>query len=578
MNNNILKKINCGCVIKKIFSYIKVERSLKIIKPNKEIQNKIDISLFHYQYYYFFLLFKTEKIETIYDIIYSPYLKLFPKYIKYNLILKFIESRKLFKNDYIYLNINDENILSLIQKLNEKENINYIIGNIEEVKYDIFNKGNYHDKISWIIRSDENNINKILFDYDYFPNNKSSKNMIYKNIKYMNINLHFSGNTYDVSLFDNLEYLSLSLRTYNKYIYEGKIKIIISENQYKNIKTLKIIELKSVYYTIKNIIFTNEKNNENNFFENLKELYINEKLINKIKFNPKNLQKLHIIYDYRDFLYTIDYIENSINNIIEKYLFLTNLNISFYYKGENESNSIYELINEICTFFFNSMPDIENLSLNFYLNEYETCFIKKIRNTKLKFKFKGKFFPNFIESHLDKIEEIELSGYNKKYNLNIEENNAISSITKIRILNAPLNILTIQSFSSLKVLSLNIENIILFKEFPLFSLDSTIKFYNLEYLLLNTETIDIIAKVTNNFDNIQNLRFLCIICKYICSTVFPYHRDIIKKCNKLRRLNTLIIHNSILNEVNLVNIYYSEYPELKNTNIRFCVLSDNLSK
>ena len=269
---------------------------------------------------------------------YSSYLKLFPKDIKYNLILKLIEARKLFKNDYIYLGVNDKNIISLIQKLKEKESINYIIGNIEEQKYDIYNKTNYHDKISWIIREDENIMNKILFDYDYFPNIKSSKNMIYKNIKYMNITLNFSGNTYDVSLFDNLEYLSLSLRTYNRFIFEGKIKIIISENQYKNIKTLKIIELKDIYYTIKNIIFTNEKNNENNFFENLKELYLNENLINKIKFNPKNLQKLHMIYDYRDFLYTIDDIKNSINNIIEKYLFLTNLNFSFYYKYDEYKN------------------------------------------------------------------------------------------------------------------------------------------------------------------------------------------------------------------------------------------------
>ena len=310
-------------------------------------------------------------------------------------------------------------------------------------------------------------------------------------------------------------------------------------------------------------------------------MYINENLINKIKFNPKNLQKLHMIYDYRDFLYTIDDIKNSINDIIEKYLFLTNLNISFYYKYDeykNESNLIYEIIDEISTFIFNTMPDIENISLDFYSNEYETCFIKKIRNKKFKFKYKGESFPNFIESHLDKIEEIELSGYNKKCKLIIEENNSISSITKIRISNAPFNTLTIQSFSSLNILSLKIENIILFKEFPLFSSDSSIKFYNLEYLLLNTEAIDIINKVTNNFDNIPNLRFLSIICNYIFSTDFPYHRDIIKKCVKLRRLHTLIINNSIVMEVNLVNIYYSKYPELKNTNIRFCVLSDNLIK
>lgn len=141
-----------------------------------------------------------------------------------------------------------------------------------------------------------------------------------------------------------------------------------------------------------------------------------------------------------------------------------------------------------------------------------------------------------------------------------------------------LNTLTIKSFSSLNVLSLEIENIILSKDFPLFYRDSIIKFNNLEYLSLNTETSYIITNITNTFDNIPNLRFLSLICKYICNTVFSYDKEIIIKCAKLKKLHTLIINdtnNSILNEAYL---YYSKYPELKNINIRFCVFSNYLIK
>ena len=590
MSNNLWQNISCKYILKKVFSYIKVPRSLEIIKANKEIQDKLEISLYHYQYYYFFTLFKTEKIESINDILYSPYLKIFPENIKYELILKLIEVKKLFKNDYIYLDINDKNIIPLIKKVEEKKNINYIIVNIEEHKYKSDDIIKYHDNISYNIKMYKINTNKILFDYDYFQNinNKS----LSQNVIYLNINLdEFSGNTYDISLFDNLEYLSLSLKAYNKYMLEEKIKIILSENQYKNIKTLKIIELNDVYYTIKNIVFETIKKNENNIFENLKELHINEKLINKIKFNPENLQKLNIVYDYRDYLYTIDIIENSIIDIIENYLPLTNLNISFFYK-KNESNSLHELIEETSTLIFNSFLNLDNLSFDFWdlhesasyqrYFEYFKCSIKKIQNRKSKYKFKAEhIIPDFIESYLDKIEEIEFSGFRERKNFfAIEENNSISSITKMRInytLNT-FNTFKIQSFSSLNILSLEIENIILHKDFPLFSGNSLIKFNNLEYILLNTETIDIIINLTNNFDNIPNLRFLSLISKYICSTVFPYDREIINKCVKLRKLHTLIINDTINSNINKANIYYKKYPELKNTNIRFCVFSNNLMK
>ena len=585
---NLREKVSCKYILKKIFSLIKVTKALNIIKINKEIKEKLDISLFHYQYYYFFILFKTEKIETIDNMIDSPYLKKFPENVKNELIIKYIEAKKLFKNDYIYLNMENNNHISLIQKLKEKEVFNYIIGNIEERNYyKIENvEKDYYNALK-IIRMDKNNIEKILFDYNFFfdrdNNNISTMELNYQNIKYLYINLNnFDGKEYDISLFNNLEYLSMSLNSNNENIVKKEIKIIISEEQYKNIKTLKIIESKEVYYLIKNIIFETEKKAKKHFFENIKELHVREKLLNKINFTPKKLQILNIVYDYRDNLYTIDYIQNSLLEIKKKYSLLNDFNISFYYR-ENQSNSLNDLIKEISDYIFNIIPDIEKLNfyeLYYYIywekySEHFKCYFKKIPNKKSKYIFKGFNVPfNSIASHLDKIEEIDLTGnYDSILLLPNKEKNFISSLTKIRIKYYRNNNITlylpIKSFSSLKALDLDIDNIYLYNNFPLFT-ESTIKFYNLEYLSLNTETIGIINGLISNFDNIPNLRFLSIISKYICYTVFPYLKDIINKSKLLKKLYTLIIDD--INDFILkdVNEYYSIFPELKKTNIRFC--------
>ena len=585
---NLREKVSCKYILKKIFSLIKVTKALNIIKINKEIKEKLDISLFHYQYCYFFILFKTEKIETIDNMIDSPYLKKFPENVKNELIIKYIEAKKLFKNDYIYLNMENNNHISLIQKLKEKEVFNYIIGNIEERNYyKIENvEKDYYNALK-IIRMDVHNVDKILFDYNFFfdrdNNNISTMELNYQNIKYLYINLNnFDGKEYDISLFNNLEYLSMSLNSNNENIVKKEIKIIISEEQYKNIKTLKIIESKEVYYLIKNIIFETEKKAKKNFFENIKELHVREKLLNKINFTPKKLQILNIVYDYRDNLYTIDYIQNSLLEIKKKYSLLNDFNISFYYR-ENQSNSLNDLIKEISDYIFNIIPDIEKLNfyeLYYYIywekySEHFKCYFKKIPNKKSKYIFKGINIPfNSIASHLDKIEEIDLTGnYDSILLLPNKEKNFISSLTKIRIKYYRNNNITlylpIKSFSSLKALDLDIDNIYLYNNFPLFT-ESTIKFYNLEYLSLNTETIGIINGLISNFDNIPNLRFLSIISKYVCHTVFPYQKDIINKSKLLKKLYTLIIDD--INDFILkdVNEYYSIFPELKKTNIRFC--------
>lgn len=592
MDYSLWENISSKFILKKNFSYIKVSRALIIIKTNKRIRSNLEISLFHYHYYYCCTLFKTVNIESINDILYSHYLQSFPKDVRYDLALNLIKNRKLFKDEYAYLNIDDKISKDFIQKIKEKQiknDFNFIIGNIESKKKDESTKIKYKEDILDIISPDI--IDKILFDFSFFPEPKLSKNY-QQNIKFLHIDI-YPGETYNISFLDNLEYLSITLDLVYKEKNSNKrdIKIIVTEIQIQNIKSLKIIESIKAYYTLNNIIFETENKNDKKYFKNLKELNISEALINKIKFNSKKLQKLNIIYDFRDRVYSIDYLENSFIDLLEQYSSLTCLNISLYYVTDYGKND--EFFKKIFPLFFIKIQNIENYSFYFWnlhknnnwkeYIEYFKLLIKSLPNKK--FILKGENMPiDIYQNYFKEIEKIDLYTIyrRKKCYLYIEENNSISSLKKI-IINKSIDdtlYLPIKSFSSLNYLELNINDIYFKKEFPLFSKDSSIRFNNLEYISLNTEKIDMINALVNNFTNIPNLRFLSIICKHICNTTFPYLPEIISKIVVLKKLHTLIIKDDNSGKHNSydVNQYYSIFPELKNTNIKFCCISYLQSK
>ena len=295
---------------------------------------------------------------------------------------------------------------------------------------------------------------------------------------------------------------------------------------------------------------------------------------------------MNIVYDYRNNAYSIEYLQNSINNILLKYSSLTHLNILFFCI-KDAFNFTYEFIPLVIKFLFDSIQNIENFSFKFYflyqknihfdLEKIKELKIKNIRNKKSKFIIKGKNIPfEIFEQYFYDIEEIDLSyTYAKNQSqLFIEENNSISSITKIRINSSGLKdilYIPIKSFSSLKSLQLEIDNIHFTKNFPLFLKDSTINFDNLEYLEIHFN--DKINILFENISHIPNLRVLSIINKNICNTVFPYHKEIIPKCMKFNKLHTLIIDESKNTKLEIINKYYSIYPELKKTKIKFCSLS-----
>ena len=377
-NISIWEGISSKYILKEIFSYLKLQKSLEIIKINKKLRNIYDISLFHYQSYYFFTLFKNLKIETISDILESSYIDIFPEDAKYELIWRLIEKRKLFKNDDFYLIRNNKGNALLTRKLMEKrkdKNLNYFFGGIEDEE-DSHNVFVYHSNIREIEQIDKNIMNKILYTNDFLRYEMIEKYI--KAVKYLNININNDdfGELCDISHFINLEYLSISKGFRYKYQKYNKLILKLSETQIKNIKTLKIHESKEISNTLNDIIITTNPdiNNDKIVFEKLEELHIKESLINKINFNPTNLKKFNIVYDYRKNAYSIEDLQNSINNVILKYLSLTHLNILFFYTA-GLTSFFYEFIPLMLKFLFDTIQSIEKFSFNFYLLYQKKSFL-----------------------------------------------------------------------------------------------------------------------------------------------------------------------------------------------------------
>ena len=490
MEDSKLEKIKSKYVIRLIFSLIKTRKSLQIIKINKELMERIDINLFHYQLYCLYSILKSTEIYNFNDIIDSPYMKLFPENVKYEIIFRLMKKEKL--QGVNYINIYDEEKISLIMKFMDTFNNEFIIGDKEISKYFEKDKDKYRDAVISIISNDKKMIQKILYDSHLFENEKNYKNKIdYKDVKYLNVSNYIS----KIPLFDNLKYLSLS----------GDLYFLkLSENQFKNIKVFKRYESAEEHFYNKHLWLVN-KNNREGKFQNLEELYIKETFLNDIQFAPEKLKKLNLIFDFRDKIYTFEYIINTLNIIIENYSSLVDLNIEFFYVS-NESMYYDEFIKKIFNYIFNLINNLENISFKFnylecykYTNESkilsELLVIMDIKNKRGKIMIKDTMIDiSLLEPMFNNIEEIELliscpkhsfSTVNNNIVLLIDENNSMSKITKLKV-----NIqesyfnsmyIPIKSFSSLTFLKFEIDKIVSTINFPLFK-NPEIKFDNLEYL------------------------------------------------------------------------------------------------
>ena len=563
MEKCLFEQISSKYIRRTIISYLTMRKVLKLFKYSKKHRKLFGITESNYQYYNIFRILKNNKIETINDIIYSPYIQFLPKNSQYEMISNLVLKTGHFINKPIILNIKDILIEFLIKEKNSNKFLINVNSNFFEKKNNINDviiqeKNNDGDtKYFTELNIIKNNIDIILFNlrFNKIINGKIIKSEILQNVKYLNINFINDYEDYnriiDISYFKYLEYLSIE---------EIKnIKIVFSKDQYKNIKILKIYSNLEI---------------EENKFENLTELHTISNNLLQLNFNCLNLTKLYLKYNKYD----------KINvELIQSFKNLTYLNIVFeeYY---NEELLIIQK-------FLYLVPNLKYFRINFYQFYLGNILDIKYKfeiyfNQKLEFEIydycKKKHFPfdTLIQLYLYNIEEINLINSQSEIILSIKENYKCN-INKVRIIggNKEFLVIPIKSYQSLSVLELRINDIIFKEQFPLFTKNSKVQFSKLEYLDLRTNTITIIEELLENFCNIPNIQFLCIINQ----NIGYYKKRIISECTLLKKLHTLIIGKpsdihldskiTTLNMLDNNHEYYNIYPGLKKTTINYCYFS-----
>ena len=129
--DNLLKNIKAKYILKEIFKYLRYDKSLEIITYNKEIQNRLDISINNYKDYL------STEIEII------------PKENKYG---KFLNNNYSDKPYYhIYINDNEKEIKKDYFDINDKvTKIKLIIDYEVKSFYSLFYDCKYIKKINFM--------------------------------------------------------------------------------------------------------------------------------------------------------------------------------------------------------------------------------------------------------------------------------------------------------------------------------------------------------------------------------------------------------------------------------------------
>ena len=171
-NNNMFENIKSNYILNEIFDHLKINIKLKIIKYNKNIQNKLKIDLDDYidEYY------KTE-IEII------P-----KKYIGKNVNNNyFIKIQYMYLKTHCHIYFNDDKVGAIRTYLTNKDNVSKI-KIILDKKYDHFNKlfegCNCIEKVNFI-KCNRNDIEDLSYMFYYC---KSLREINFSNFNANNIN------------------------------------------------------------------------------------------------------------------------------------------------------------------------------------------------------------------------------------------------------------------------------------------------------------------------------------------------------------------------------------------------------
>ena len=383
-------------VLQNLFSYLKNKRKFKIIKYNKYLHKKLEISnkelffknkLQTYNYFYiktYWNQFQNDFKGIINKDSYNLFLNILSKLYNFNLKLNDEDFNSLINNSYFKKNVHI--IIEDLNKLDIKFGLDYMKEHLNDFKNNI----NMYNFLILINKIKDINLNKICLN----------NNVDQMFIEYLN----------KYEIFNNLKEIEISISNLNLFVdlkiicpKINKLKCFIDNNFKYNNK-----EIMNIFPNIITLtIFIQNKFDLNDFMNYLKDtkiqnLYINCEYEEEIKLNSKII--LDNIKDLRIDIYQNNYLLSDIFNYIEfrkleSYEINCNLNELIKINMEQNENNDYNYVN---IFLFDIVNNKEQFIFNKFI--YLPQKIQKLKYLKINlntFSFDiqyGKYFGFYLNN------------------------------------------------------------------------------------------------------------------------------------------------------------------------------------
>jgi len=587
---SFLNRINNKFILNHIFSFTRKNKKLNILKYNKELQKRLDISLFDFQKNIFY---NTPKIEQDNLLSYYDYLKRafkddYPIEIIKNYYIEFF-CRYLKDNDILFeLDCTHELATDIL--LCEKLDKIKIVINIEEFKSCIIDRSG-HDKkkkpfikLFRIIFNNPKIVQLIILENDKIPQKDDYINKIITN--------DFSLYTmFYKNLTENLIYdFPNSLKTNSLPLIEELYNKKLEKNKYKSIEL--IVPANSVNpdysYDFLNenpIKFIHENNafDISNLFQINKfgiknvhlKMVINEENSKKLydmhtKINFRNIKKLELIFDEESDIY-FSKKSNSININREKAFYEGKLFMNQLFYQNNYLKNIYDLYKKYYLgykIYFKLLEELEKCKFEYFYigkeDDFTFYYINQTTNSIGLFLSVTYYNDKFFQK-LSNYEDVKIRLLTKK-NINNDDNNYNQEEKTIKLFKYDPNSkvkhfsfrhkLNLFVYSFLENFPVNFNNLVSIELgfnicsgcnliFPLFEDKCDFSFMNLKKLLIYLDVhckrclfyfpIDIFKNLGKNLQFCKNLEILSISVNEIKSDI----KDLMYIINGLKVLKYL---------------------------------------
>ena len=452
---SVLNRINNKFILNHIFSFTRKNIKLKLLKYNKYLQKRLDISLFDFQKKIFYDIPKIEldnllpyydylkrafKADYSIEILKNYYIEFFCRYLKENDILFELDATHELATDIL-----------LCEKL---EKIIIVI-NIEEFKSCIIDRSGYDKnkkpfiKLFRIIFNNPKIVQFIILENDKIPQKNNYINKITNDlsISTMFYNIFIENLVYDLPniktnslvLIDDLYYRKLE-KNKNKFV-----ELIVPANSVNSDLSYDYLTKISIKYIHENNAFDISNLFQINKFgiKNVHmKMLINEKNSKKlfdmhIKINFKNIKKLELFFDDNSDIY-FSKSSNIINSYREKAFYEGKLLMNQLFYQNNYLKHIYDLYTKNYLgykIYFKLLEELEKCKFEyFYIGKEDDSvfyYINKISNS-IGFFLKVTHYNEKFLQKLSNYEDVKIRVLTKK-NIDNNDNNYNQEIKSIKI-------------------------------------------------------------------------------------------------------------------------------------------------